>query len=1019
MKAKPSSTTKSPATTPVVPASATTALSKLSLNSSSATASATSSTATAARPSTSASATATAAAAAAPVELSPEKLKEAQDRWESESFGRILQVTLDREAKDGRVFLKQFAEDATYFTHETLDIVLFERLDQDFPGQSAFQYLTACFHRAATFKIERVLNFPRPSVAADQTWCEQSLAGLADRLIRFCAMFLGDTTEEYHSAANRQACMRDFRDQLKRDERTSRTFPTTFLKKMVDFFLESHPISELVNLFGDSLNEVVATGQQMNLTPTAALPQLVALAKMCASKQVVLGVVMHPSFLPHVTTGRQLERSSMLGPYLALSPRGNPDLNDIRTRTAPDVDRTVSALRAEFGSLLTTPLANIFGNLVKVKESRERTLEYLSRVVKLNMSRRKMQFDPMSCSSDDYFINLSLCVLSLCKPIVTAKVKKFDTLAIDYVLGGPTARVDYTDVTRLAATSKQVADEKREDGKEFNFNTECMFVTLEVNHIGIIRTLKHYVEMMQQAQRMQQHLSTMQPANQQEQFLFDREGAMLNNIYSEIVAKKVHLEDPELMRELMEFYSWICEWLLHLSDTNSPKLRLLPEYIIEDLVEYFVHISRFSRGILEDSKLVHCVVKFLITFVSGPRAIKNPHLRGQFSEVFLALCPDKTGGYSLGNTHIYVTDEFVRQHFVSALLNLYVEVEFGDHQFYSKFSTRHQINEILEFLWSESYYQQQLVALSKTEQWVGFMNATINDMMYLLDESLTTLNLIREDQLQMDRPDWEQMPDATRRERENSFRRSENTVVSLMQLANSTVHMLDYMTRVIVKPFVSPAFVNRVAGMLNYYIEKLIGPDVRDVKVRNPEKYHFFPRVLLAEILGIFLNLSETPEFIAAVAADERSYKPAVFDKCAKMVRSKQILSERKANRFAAVLTQVAATHASLQQDDVDLGEDIPEEFLDPILQTLMTEPVRLPTSNTVMDLASLKRHLLNTPLDPFTRQPLSLDMVKPEPELKKQIEEFVASKKAEARAKRTQAASSAPTTTTTSDTES
>jgi len=126
------------------------------------------------------------------------------------------------------------------------------------------------------------------------------------------------------------------------------------------------------------------------------------------------------------------------------------------------------------------------------------------------------------------------------------------------------------------------------------------------------------------------------------------------------------------------------------------------------------------------------------------------------------------------------------------------------------------------------------------------------------------------------------------------------------------------------------------------------------------------------------------------------------------MVRNKEILSERLAARFASVLTQVAEAHANLQQEDVDLG-DIPDEFADPILQTLMVEPVRLPTSNTVMDLASLKRHLLNTPLDPFTRLPLSIDMVKPEPELKKRIEEFVAQKKAEARANRTSTTTEPP----------
>ena len=38
---------------------------------------------------------------------------------------------------------------------------------------------------------------------------------------------------------------------------------------------------------------------------------------------------------------------------------------------------------------------------------------------------------------------------------------------------------------------------------------------------------------------------------------------------------------------------------------------------------------------------------------------------------------------------------------------------------------------------------------------------------------------------------------------------------------------------------------------------------------------------------------------------------------------------------------------------------DAPEEFLDPILGTLMSDPVRLPTSNTTMDRAVIARHIL------------------------------------------------------------
>ena len=51
--------------------------------------------------------------------------------------------------------------------------------------------------------------------------------------------------------------------------------------------------------------------------------------------------------------------------------------------------------------------------------------------------------------------------------------------------------------------------------------------------------------------------------------------------------------------------------------------------------------------------------------------------------------------------------------------------------------------------------------------------------------------------------------------------------------------------------------------------------------------------------------------------------------------------------------------------------------FTDPLMQTLMTDPVTLP-SGIVMDRSIIMRHLLNDPTDPFNRQPLTEDDLVP-----------------------------------------
>jgi ubiquitin conjugation factor E4 B len=66
--------------------------------------------------------------------------------------------------------------------------------------------------------------------------------------------------------------------------------------------------------------------------------------------------------------------------------------------------------------------------------------------------------------------------------------------------------------------------------------------------------------------------------------------------------------------------------------------------------------------------------------------------------------------------------------------------------------------------------------------------------------------------------------------------------------------------------------------------------------------------------------------------------------------------------------------------------------FVDPLMDTLMTDPVLLP-SGVVMDRAVIMRHLLNSNTDPFNRQALSADMLVPEPDLKKRINQWLREK--------------------------
>lgn len=64
---------------------------------------------------------------------------------------------------------------------------------------------------------------------------------------------------------------------------------------------------------------------------------------------------------------------------------------------------------------------------------------------------------------------------------------------------------------------------------------------------------------------------------------------------------------------------------------------------------------------------------------------------------------------------------------------------------------------------------------------------------------------------------------------------------------------------------------DRLAAMLNYNLKQICGPKCKNLKVKNPEKYRFYPKKLLSRLIDLYLNL-DCPQFIKCLANDEVSH---------------------------------------------------------------------------------------------------------------------------------------------------
>jgi ubiquitin conjugation factor E4 B len=142
---------------------------------------------------------------------------------------------------------------------------------------------------------------------------------------------------------------------------------------------------------------------------------------------------------------------------------------------------------------------------------------------------------------------------------------------------------------------------------------------------------------------------------------------------------------------------------------------------------------------------------------------------------------------------------------------------------------------------------------------------------------------------------------------------------------------------------------------------------------------------MLQDIVATFIAFSASKVFHKA-AAQSVFYDEEAFGKSVQIAQRLKLLPESELLKFKHLAADIKVAAAVELANEEALG-DAPDEFLDPLLCTLMRDPVLLPTSGTVIDRTTITQHLLNDNTDPFSRKALTVDMLEPQLELKSKID--------------------------------
>lgn len=632
-------------------------------------------------------------------------------------------------------------------------------------------------------------------------------------------------------------------------------------------------------------------------------------------------------------------------------------------------------------------------------------------------------------ASDGFMINLGAVMLQLAQPftqdVKTAKILKVDpTYCVAPPVGEGGVAGAYTKgLGSLTTLVPHPEDATLPHSQQYSFISSCFFLTHRALHLGMQVAQQKLSKLSQELGRIHQNESVaevMQP--------------YVEARTADLLSLKAALFEPDMTEQLLQFLGATIEWLVQISliPTNQrtppttlrevklplpneeeeephPLLQCVPELLVENLTEAISSVKHYTTGLLDaarDSAILSQLMSFIVVFMGSQKRMSNPHLRAQLASCLEILLPE-TGNSSSGLLKGLQEQLFQRHplasQLVPTLLNVFVSIEMTGQNvaFEEKFGYRRPMYEVMKYLWELPSHRKRFTelaseALANMESarpplFLRFVNLLINDAIYLLDEGLSYMSQLRESQKERDEGEWDSLPASQREARERSFQNMMLLARFHNNLGSHTIQILIRLTKEIPQMFTHSTLVDRMAAMLNYFLSTLVGPKQRNLKVRYMEKYEFRPAEIVTDICTIYTHLHANPSFCFAVSSDGRSYTPQLFSQAFDVLcRVGRGLLAEEMQVVGQAVEEATKAHA----EDEDIAAEAPDEFLDPIMSHLMTDPVILPSSKLTVDRQTIARHLLSDQIDPFNRQPLTMEEVVPNTELKARITRWLEEKR-------------------------
>ena len=602
---------------------------------------------------------------------------------------------------------------------------------------------------------------------------------------------------------------------------------------------------------------------------------------------------------------------------------------------------------------------NIFCYMLRKRYYKDLVIKYISNITEQYNYRTKSFYIATNRGVDEinrYLVTLTSVLLLLWNGARKIHPNKIKDIKMMYIYSNDCEMPSLS--SEDVFWSDSLIDIPEDIENDFSFLTKCFFFTMKMAYVTLFPLIKIHLRIKKKLDDTQIILKDIikkwgsyDDIPIIDKAIYDR----LRKSETELTNKKmgiekIFIENSSFQLALPKFYEDFFTIGINLLEKDELiEFHSIPEFFLDSALEFMIFNT------LDISSLTNSpsAMKFIFQILNNDKLIKNPYLKFKMIE-YLSL------DNRIIDSMLSVT-VFHKSNLIFSLIMNFVEIS----DFSLNDDVRNKLLMIINYMLrtnEECKLEYKNLSISKTEAVKKFLYSELGVLSNIFDTIVSKFKRIKDiDDRNNETPEDSQL----RSYYKDDIGKYTSWLITIMKNIMVSNSIEEY-----VEIFFNDELLSKIINLINYFVQKIVFSE-KDIIKDEPQEYFFDKKLMLKFSFSILKMYGLQKKFVKVASMETSFYKKQYWLDALKQCNMKAVYDEIETADLVDIITDIDYEIERVNKKMSMI--EIPDKFLDPIMQTLINEPVYLPGMDIILEKTIISKHLLTNSNNPFTREPLDM----------------------------------------------